>query len=256
MIRTTLRLGSSYISRQIMALHTSSKTMSNDEVEAMRINYDVDKLGDGDLPSKNPFEFFNAWFQEAVKHDGIVEANAMNIATATRDGIPSSRMVLLKGFSEEGFRFFSNYCSEKGKHLEENPNIAVNFYWEPLHKQIRINGSVEKLSEEESTEYFHKRPRASQIGALVSRQSTPIRDSQVLEDRRIELEQKYKDVEIPKPDYWGGYLVKPRSFEFWVGGSGRLHDRILFRHLKPGENIDPALTKKGENDWYYERLSP
>lgn len=166
---------------------------------------------------QDPFKWFSKWFQEAVDHPAIIEANAMNIATCSTDGRPSSRWVLLKGYGQDGFRFFTNYTSKKGKQLSENPQTTLTFYWEPLNRQIRIDGLAEHMSIEASTKYFHSRPRGSQIGAIVSNhQSSPIPNSQFLEDRRIKLEEEFKELDtIPKPDYWGGFLIKPLEIEFY-----------------------------------------
>ncbi|XP_067650098.1 pyridoxine-5'-phosphate oxidase-like [Haliotis asinina] len=209
------------------------------------------------LVAKEPFEQFRHWFDEARTVDGI-EANAMSLATATRSGAPSVRMVLLKGFSSEGFTFFTNYESRKAKELGENPRCSLMFYWEPLKRCVRVEGNVEKVTEEESLKYFQSRPRDSQLGAIVSRQSQVITSRQALDQRNAELQKEYSDESktVPKPDYWGGYLVRPTVVEFWQGQSNRLHDRIVFRHLQPGETINTETTHQGDNGWVYERLSP
>lgn len=226
------------------------------KVADMRITYSVSNIKEDSLPSTDPFKWFKLWFEQAVANQDITEANAMTLATASKEGIPSARIVLLKGFSEKGFSFFTNHESEKGKQMTENPHAALLFYWGSLQMQIRITGLVERLTDEESTEYFHKRPFESQIGALVSQQTAVIPNQQYLEDKRIALTAQYEGKVVPKPDYWGGYLVKPLTFEFWCGKSGRLHDRIRFRKLIKGEEIDEKLTKKGDNGWLYELLSP
>lgn len=213
---------------------------------------------ESDLVSKEPFGNFRHWFEATRKEPRILEPNAMALATATKDGRPSVRMVLLKAFSENGFTFFTNFESRKGKELTENPLASLLFYWEPFKRQIRIEGTVTKLSEEEATTYFHSRPKQSQIGASVSKQSEVIKDRKVLETKRLAMEEQYKDETklVPKPPYWGGYLLKPHSMEFWQGQTDRLHDRIVFRRLRPGEVIDPAVTKNGTDGWVYERLYP
>jgi len=239
----------------LRSFNIMSSTLSQDEVAGMRIDYKVSNIED-DVPTKDPFEWFNLWFKDATDHPNVEEPNAMNIATATKDGQVSARMVLLKGVTDQGFRFFTNSGSQKGKQLMENPYAALTFYWEPLQRQIRINGRVEKLSEDESTKYFHSRPFGSQIGALVSDQSVVIPNREYLEKKRVTLTEKYEGQVVPKPDYWGGYLVIPDSFEFWCGGSGRLHDRMRFRRLNEGESLDMTLTQHGDSGWIYERLSP
>ncbi|XP_046565748.1 pyridoxine-5'-phosphate oxidase-like [Haliotis rubra] len=209
------------------------------------------------LVAKEPFEQFRQWFDEARTVDGI-EANAMSLATATRNGAPSVRMVLLKGLSSEGFTFFTNYESRKAKELGENPRCSLMFYWEPLKRCVRVEGNVEKVSEEESLTYFQSRPRDSQLGAIVSQQGQVITSRQALDQRNEELQKEYSNESkaVPKPDYWGGYLVRPTVVEFWQGQSNRLHDRIVFRHLQPGDTINTETTHQGDNGWVYERLSP
>ncbi|XP_077978525.1 pyridoxine/pyridoxamine 5'-phosphate oxidase-like isoform X2 [Glandiceps talaboti] len=213
---------------------------------------------ESDLESRDPIAQFTAWFKLACDDPKIGEANAMTLATATKDGIPSARMVLLKGFGKEGFRFFTNYGSRKGSELTSNPQASLVFYWETLSRQVRIEGPVEKLSVEASTEYFHSRPRDSQIGAIVSHQSTVIESRDVLTQRDAELKEQYADtnIVIPKPEYWGGFLLRPKTIEFWQGQSNRLHDRIVFRRPRNEEVIDEKLTHTGDDGWVYERLSP
>ncbi|XP_065684159.1 pyridoxine-5'-phosphate oxidase isoform X2 [Hydra vulgaris] len=238
------------VSFMIVAMQLFLQSLN--EISDMRIDYNLSRLPDDMLPAKDPYLLFQLWFQEAANNPGIKEANAMNLATASKDGVPSARWVLLKGYSNKGFRFFTNYDSQKGKELNENPNAALTFYWEPLQKQIRITGRVEKISKEESTEYFHSRPFASQIGALVScNQSSAIPSEQYLEERRKKLTEEFSGKVVPKPDNWGGYLLTPKDFEFWCGGSGRIHDRIKFVQ---SSNYEHQQT--GENGWSYVRLSP
>lgn len=171
-----------------------------------------------------------------------------------RDGFPSNRYVLLKGFDERGFTFFTNYSSRKAEDLKSNPNCAVAFYWLPLRRSVRIEGSVTKLSKEESEAYFHVRPRASQIGALASPQSKIIPSREYIDKIEDGIKEKLGDCEtVPMPD-WGGYLIEPRMVEFWQGQTNRLHDRIRFR--KSNEEVDDKLIHRGENGWVYERLAP
>ncbi|XP_028392754.1 pyridoxine-5'-phosphate oxidase-like [Dendronephthya gigantea] len=238
-----------------------SNKMVDTNISGMRIDYDPGKqLDTENLPAINPISLFDIWFNEAKNCDKIEEANAMTLATCTRTGIPSARIVLLKGFGNRGFIFYTNYQSRKGQELEENPNAALVFHWQPLHKQIRIEGEVSKLSEEESTNYFHSRPLGSQIGACVSHQSLPIPNRQVLVEREEKLTEKFaKHEKIPKPEYWGGYLVTPRIIEFWQGQMNRLHDRIQFRRNELSENQSFEKSncwKEGEDSWIYSRLSP
>merc|ERR550517_531240 len=212
-----------------------------------------------DLVAKEPFGQFKAWFEVASKHEGIYEANAMCLSTATTDGCPSARMVLLKKFGPEGFTFFTNYTSRKARELDSNPTAALVFYWEPLNRSVRVEGTVTRLSEAESLEYFRSRPISSQIGACVSNQSQVIPDRAVLTEKEKELEAVYGEggedrQEVPKPD-WGGYRVVPSVVEFWQGQSTRIHDRIRFRTSREGEVLDPAVSRQGEDGWIIERLA-
>jgi len=191
---------------------------------------------------KNAIEQFDLWWKEALNSE-IDEVNAMTLATASADGIPSARIVLLKGFDAAGFRFFSNYHSFKGMQLEENPRACLVLFWKVLERQVRITGLVEKLSEKDSDEYFQSRPAGSRIGALASPQSEVIENSAWLINRAAELEKKWAHAEIPRPPHWGGYLVKPVSIEFWQGRPNRLHDRLLYTLLEDGK-------------WGVERLAP
>jgi pyridoxamine 5'-phosphate oxidase len=240
---------------------------SQDRLRSMSINIGgmrIPYLGRGEsftedqLVSKEPFAQFNSWFERAAVTQGIEEANAMCLATATKDGKPSCRMVLLKGYGPDGFKFYTNYSSRKGSELEDNPYVAMSFYWEPMKRCIRIEGRAEKLSTEESTEYFSSRPVSSQIGAAISPQSQAIASRDVLNSKEQELKEKVKNGEnrVQKPDNWGGYVVTPDVFEFWQGQTNRIHDRIRFRKLKAGEKADNEVIHEGENGWVYERLAP
>ena len=213
-----------------------------------------------DLVSREPFQQFKSWFETASSNEKIYEANAMCLSTATSDGIPSARMVLLKKFGPEGFSFFTNYTSRKAQELDSNPRAALVFYWEPLQRSVRVEGTVTRLSEAESLQYFRSRPISSQIGACVSNQSQVIPDRAVLTDKETELlalygEEKEGRQEVPKPD-WGGYRVVPSVVEFWQGQSTRIHDRIRFRTRREGETLDPAVSREGDDGWIIERLAP
>jgi len=190
----------------------------------------------------NPFKMFEQWFQAASEAEPVLP-EAVSLATATREGRLSSRMVLLKDFDETGFVFYTNYDSRKGLELAENPNAALVFYWRQLERQICITGTVSKVSREESEAYFRTRLRGSQIGALTSRQSQVVASREVLEKRFQQLMAEYEGREIPLPSYWGGYRLSPDTIEFWQGRSDRLHDRFLYKR-QPG------------GPWQLERLSP
>ncbi|KAG9267839.1 pyridoxine-5'-phosphate oxidase [Astyanax mexicanus] len=228
------------------------------DLSNMRKKYkgDAECFEEDQLVSLDPIKQFGEWFDQATKCPEIGEANAMCIATATKDGRPSARMVLLKGYSNEGFRFFTNYESRKGNELESNPHACLVFYWEPLNRQIRIEGTVERIPYQSSCEYFHSRPKSSQIGAVVSRQSTVIPNREYIRQKNAELEEKYKDSEVPMPDYWGGYMVKPSLIEFWQGQTNRLHDRIVFTKLKDGVSELGEMQHLAEGGWVYHRLAP
>ncbi|CAH0715675.1 unnamed protein product, partial [Brenthis ino] len=230
------------------------------DIGGMRIKYKDrnDTFLEKHLVSKEPFGQFDTWFKEACGKKEILEPNAMCLATSTKDGYPSARFVLLKGYGKDGFKFFTNYGSRKAKEMSENANVAATFYWEVLNRSVRIEGHVEKLSEEESTLYFHSRPVPSQIAASASFQSTPIESRDVLCEREKVLEAEYMipGKEIPKPAFWGGYIIKPRVVEFWQGQRDRLHDRIKFRRPKEGEVPDGKILHEGEDGWVFERLSP
>ena len=191
--------------------------------------------------ASDPIEQFNYWFNQAMKTE-VMDVNAMGIATADSTGRPANRVVLLKDVDERGFVFFTNYQSQKGKHLAANPRAELLFYWPELSRQVRIYGTVEKVSPEESDAYWRTRPRESQLSAWASPQSEVVSGREVLEARFKALEAQYAGKEIPRPPYWGGYRVVPDELEFWQGRPNRLHDRIRYR-------------KEGEV-WKIERLAP
>jgi len=185
---------------------------------------------------RDPIKQFQSWFEDAIAAK-LPLPEAMTLATATRDGKPSARMVLLKQVDEEGFVFFTNYKSAKAEQLDANPYAALVFYWSQLDRQVRVEGSVVRISAEESRDYFRTRPRESQIGAWASAQSEVISGRDVLEQRARELEDLYSDREIECPEHWGGYRLKPERIEFWKSRVGRLHDRILYERISDGWTI-------------------
>jgi pyridoxamine 5'-phosphate oxidase len=190
----------------------------------------------------DPFEEFARWFAEAGEA-GVRMPEAAAVATATADGVPSVRMVLVKHTGPPGFVFFSNYASRKGEELEQNPRAALLFYWDPLGRQVRVEGAVRHTSAQETAAYVRSRPRGSQLSALASRQSRPVADRAELERRVGELSERYGEVELPVPGFWGGYRLTPQSFEFWQHRDDRLHDRLQYTR-------DPAAG------WRLQRLSP
>lgn len=208
------------------------------------------------LPSRDPIKLFKAWFLMVKESNTVYEANAFCICTASKDGQPSARMVLLKGFDETGFRFFTHYTSQKGRNIEENPKVAMLFYWDSFNRQIRIEGRAEKLPAESGEDYFKRRPQASQIGAAISDQTSLVDSRATLLKKFDELKEQVGDQAPAKPATWGGYLVVPERFEFWQGNTNRLHDRILFRRSQDAEQVDGKLSKLAENGWIMERMMP
>lgn len=198
----------------------------------LRREYSEKPLHKEDL-DPNPFKQFEIWFNNAIDAH-IIESNAMSLATVDEKLRPSIRTVLLKLFDEKGFVFFSNYQSKKAKDIAQNPNVALHFAWLDLQRQLRIEGEIEKISATESLTYFLSRPRGSQLGAWASNQSEIVSSRSLLESKFFELKQKFAKKEVPLPDFWGGYRVKPRRFEFWQGGKDRLHDRFAYENNTKG----------------------
>ncbi len=207
----------------------------------IRKDYSLKVLDEADL-HKDAIQQFEKWWQEALLSE-IEEVNAMTLATATANGKPSARIVLLKGFNENGFVFFSNYHSHKGSQIEDNPFVSLVFFWKELERQVRIEGGITKIVEEESDVYFNSRPISSRIGTWASPQSKVIASRKVIEENVAELEKSFDGKDIDRPPHWGGYLVKPVMIEFWQGRTSRLHDRIQYT----------AIADKG---WKIERLAP
>lgn len=207
-----------------------------------RKSYEKNPLLKNIIP-ENPIELFQKWFYEADESDGIEEANIMSIATIGLDGYPKNRIVLLKRFTWEGFIFYTNYNSEKGKAIARNPNVCATFFWHSMEHQIIIKGKAEKIAENLSDGYFETRPEGSKLGAWASDQSEVISSRKALDDKLKSYENKFRNSEIPRPDYWGGYIIKPISIEFWQGSANRMHDRIRY-------------SLQDNYEWKIERLEP
>ncbi|WP_077398534.1 pyridoxamine 5'-phosphate oxidase [Cellulophaga omnivescoria] len=207
-----------------------------------RKSYQKSELLESEL-TNNPIELFQKWFYEVEATDGVEEPNAMTISTIGLDGFPKSRVVLLKKYTHEGFIFYTNYNSEKGKAIANNPNMCISFFWPNLERQVIIKGKAEKIAENLSDGYFESRPDGSKLGAIVSNQSTVIPSREYLEDKLKSLEEEYENKEIERPKHWGGYIVKPVSVEFWQGRPNRLHDRIRYELQE-------------DYNWKIERLAP
>ena len=190
-----------------------------------------------DTVLENPLEQFAAWFVDAEKTPTVEEPNAMTLSTVDTQGVPKARVVLLKEFTQEGFVFYTNYTSGKAQAIAQNNKVCISFFWPSLERQIIITGMAVKISEEKSIAYFNKRPRESQLGAVVSDQSTSIDSRVALEEKLLDLEKQYQTKPIVKPAHWGGYLIQPTSYEFWQGRSSRLHDRIKYTKINNSWNI-------------------
>lgn len=210
-------------------------------IASLRRDYQLKSLSEHDV-SSDPIKQFSIWWDEALSAE-IDEVNAMALSTVQEDGTPASRIVLLKGYDEAGFVFYTNYESSKGKQIDRNNSVSLLFFWKELERQVRIQGVCTRVSPEESDAYFHSRPVGSQLGACASPQSQRIESREVIESKAAELEMKYKDSQIPRPQHWGGFRVLPTTIEFWQGRSNRLHDRILY-------------AKSGHAGWDIARLAP
>ena len=207
-----------------------------------RKSYNKSELLESNIP-EDPINLFNRWFHEVEDFGGNEEVNAMTVATIGLDGFPKSRVVLLKKFNEEGFIFYTNYNSEKGRAIENNPNICLSFFWSSMERQVIIKGIAQKTSENISDGYFDTRPTGSKLGAIVSNQSEVVPSRDFLEENLKQLENDYEGIVIPRPKHWGGYLVVPIEVEFWQGRPNRLHDRIRY-------------TSQENYSWKIDRLSP
>jgi pyridoxamine 5'-phosphate oxidase len=215
--------------------------MDND-LSNYRTSYEKGELLLKNTP-ENPMELFRDWFMEVDTHFNEGETNAMSLSTIGLDGFPKTRVVLLKKYTDQGFIFYTNYLSEKGKAISANPNICLSFFWHTAERQIIIKGKAKKIAENLSDAYFQSRPRGSQLGAIASHQSDIIKDRSLLEKKLKSLQTKYKNKTIKRPKHWGGYIVKPVELEFWQGRPNRLHDRIRYQ-LQPNFN------------WLKQRLAP
>jgi pyridoxamine 5'-phosphate oxidase len=226
-------------STENIKLYGQKSMQENNDLRNMRLNYEQGQLLESNIES-DPFLQFNKWF-DLVLSANVIEPNAMTIATANKEGIPSARVVLLKGFDKSGFIFFTNYGSRKGKELTDNPFASALFWWREFERQVRIEGKIEKVSRAESEKYFNLRPVKSRYGALASNQSEKVESREVLEKRFAELEKQFGE-NPPTPENWGGFRLIPNRFEFWQGRRDRLHDRICY--------------EKFNNDWKIYRLQP
>jgi pyridoxamine 5'-phosphate oxidase len=209
-----------------MNFKTIAKTITN-------LGKGVTRGIDPAAESGDPYTLFAQWYQDAGE-SGLIHPEAMALATSTPDGMPSARIVLLKEVDSEGFVFYTNYESRKGGELTANPQASVAFHWAVLERQVRIEGTVERVSREQSAAYYHSRPRGSQIGAWASRQSRELETRGSLEERVAHYTQKFKDQEVPLPDFWGGFRIRPSRVEFWQGRTSRLHDRLIFEPVSDG----------------------
>lgn len=235
-----------------------SATRAQNDLSDMRKPYrdQDDGIEESQLPSRNPIALFEAWFKMTKESGTVYEPNAFCICTASKEGQPSARMVLLKGFDQDGFRFFTHYSSQKGRNIAENPKVSMLFYWDSFNRQVRIEGTAKRLPEHVGEDYFNRRPQFSQIGAAISDQSSLIESREALMKKYDDLKAELGEKSPPKPSTWGGYLVIPERFEFWQGNTNRVHDRIIFKRATEGETIDSKLTRQAEDGWLMERMLP
>jgi pyridoxamine 5'-phosphate oxidase len=219
---------------------SNTPTNSFPDISLLRVEYRSRSLSESDV-DPDPLRQFAAWLNQAIEAK-VNEPNAMTLATCTRDGIPAARIVLLKGLDAGGLVFYTNYLSRKGQELAENPKASLLFFWPELERQVRLEGRVTRTTETESDRYFESRPVEARIGSAASPQSATIASRDVLVDQQRELIARYPDGNVPRPSHWGGYRLHPHHFEFWQGGAGRLHDRIVYNQAESG--------------WVIERLAP
>ena len=213
-----------------------------EDLSSYRKSYEKSQLLENSIPD-DPINLFHKWFYEIKEFDGVGEVNAMTVATIGLDGFPKSRVVLLKKYDENGFIFYTNYNSEKGKAILNNPNVCISFFWHDMERQVIIKGKAEKTSESLSDNYFDSRPNGSKLGAIVSSQSEVVPSREYLDEKLKQLEADYEGKPIPRPEFWGGFLVRPIEVEFWQGRPNRLHDRIRYK-------------LNADFSWKIERLSP
>ena len=216
------------------------------DLEQIRRDYGLGQLSREQL-ADDPHQQFALWLQQAIAAELSADPTAMPIATVDADHCPSQRVVLLKGYDPSGLRFYTNKDSNKGRDLSNNPNISAHFSWLPLERQVHIKGQVEPLTETQNDNYFYSRPKASQVGALVSRQSQPIENREQLDQQFAQLMAEYQHTPVPRPPQWGGFIIKPTTFEFWQGGRNRLHDRFVYW-------LDSQTSN--QQQWQCQRLQP
>ena len=210
-------------------------------INHLRYDFSKQTLDESEV-NTNPIIQFESWFKEAVEAQ-VLSPNAMVVSTASKDAVPTARVLLLRNFDEKGFVFYTNHNSKKGNQIDHNPHVALTFFWPELERQIRIEGTVDKQTDEESDEYFVVRPEGSKLGAWASQQSSVVESRAVMDAKFKEMQNHFRGREIPRPAFWGGYLVKPTMFEFWQGRPNRFHDRI-------------AYVQDENRNWEIERLSP